>query len=52
MDKLIATGGFAGDKFGFGGAKGEVQADTVGCITIPRLKITAEPATLNVRKVK
>ncbi len=36
----------------FGGAKGEVQADTTGCITIPRLKITAEPATLSVGRAK
>ena len=39
-------------RWAFGGAKGEAQADAVGCITIPRLKITAEPATLNVKKVK
>ena len=39
-------------RWAFGGAKGEAQADTVECITIPRLKITKEPATLNVRKVK
>ena len=36
----------------FGGANGAVQADSAGCITIPRLKITAEPATLGVRKAK
>ena len=34
----------------FGTASGEVQADAAGCVTIPRLKITAEPATLSVRK--
>jgi len=39
-------------RWAFGGAKGEVQADTVGCVTIPRLKISAEPATLSVGKVK
>jgi poly(3-hydroxybutyrate) depolymerase len=36
----------------FGAAKGEVRADERGCITIPRLKITAEPTTLNVGKAK
>ena len=36
----------------FGTANGEVQADATGCITIPRLKITAEPATLSVEKTK
>ena len=36
----------------FGTARGEVQADATGCITIPRLKITAEPATLSVAKAK
>jgi pimeloyl-ACP methyl ester carboxylesterase len=36
----------------FGMASGEVQADTAGCITIPKLKITAEPATLSVRVAK
>ena len=32
----------------FGSAKGEVQADRTGCVTIPGLKITAEPVTLRV----
>ncbi len=36
----------------FGTASGEVRADTAGCITIPKLKITAEPATLSVGKAK
>jgi len=36
----------------YGGASGKVRADTAGCITIPRLKITAEPATLSVGKTK
>jgi hypothetical protein len=36
----------------FGTAKGEVQADAAGCITIPKLQITAEPATLSVAKAK
>jgi poly(3-hydroxybutyrate) depolymerase len=36
----------------FGATNGRVQADTAGCITIPGLKITAQPATLSVRKTK
>jgi hypothetical protein len=36
----------------FGTASGEVQADAAGRVTIPRLKITAEPATLGVGKAK
>ena len=36
----------------FGAASGQVQADAAGCITIPKLKITAEPATLSVAKAK
>jgi hypothetical protein len=36
----------------FGSANGKVRADTAGCITIPGLKITAEPATLTVAKTK
>jgi hypothetical protein len=36
----------------FGAASGEVQADATGCITIPKLKIVAEPTTLAVRKAK
>ena len=34
----------------FGSAKGEGKADAGGVITIPGLKITAEPTTLTVRK--
>jgi hypothetical protein len=36
----------------FGTARGEAQADAMGCITVPRLKITAEPVTLRVGKAK
>lgn len=36
----------------FGAASREVQADAMGCITIPGLKVSAEPATLCVRKAK
>ena len=36
----------------FGTASGEVRADAAGRITIPRLKITAEPQTLSVEKIK
>ena len=32
--------------------KGDVQADATGCVTIPRLKITAEPTTLSVGTAK
>ncbi len=37
-----------------GGARssGEVQADVTGCLTIPGLKITAQPATLTVERAK
>ena len=34
----------------FGSAKGEGKADARGLITIPGLKITAEPTTLTVSK--
>jgi hypothetical protein len=30
----------------FGSANGETKADATGCITIPRLKVTAEPTKL------
>ncbi len=36
----------------FGSVGGEVQADAAGCVTIPGLKITAEPVALIVRNVK
>jgi hypothetical protein len=36
----------------FGKTDGEVRADAAGCVTIPRLKITAEPTSLSIRKVK
>ena len=36
----------------FGAAKGEVKADAQGCVTVPGLKITAEPTTLSVRIAK
>jgi hypothetical protein len=36
----------------FGTSDGEVRADPTGCITIPRLKITAEPTSLSIRKAK
>lgn len=44
----------AGDKLHWtmGSASGEVQADAAGLITIPKLKVTNEPATLSVAKVK
>jgi len=36
----------------FNTARGEIQADASGCITIPRLTISAEPATLSIEKAK
>ncbi len=36
----------------FGTAKGEAKADAQGCVTIPGLKITAEPTTLSVKTAK
>ncbi len=36
----------------FGKSEGEFRADAAGGITIPRLKITAEPTSLSVSKVK
>jgi poly(3-hydroxybutyrate) depolymerase len=36
----------------FGSSAGEVRADADGCITIPKLKITAEPTKLRVAKAK
>lgn len=36
----------------FGTARGEGSADPQGCVTIPGLKITAEPTTLTVRTAK
>ncbi len=36
----------------FGTSKGETEADSAGCVTISRLKITAEPTTLSISKAK
>lgn len=36
----------------FGNAEGEVKADTAGCVTFPKLKMTAEPTSLSIRKAK
>ena len=36
----------------FGSAQGEVRADSSGVVTIPGLKITAEPTALRVRRTK
>ena len=36
----------------FGTTEGEARADAVGCITVPRRKITAEPTTLSIRAAK
>ena len=37
-------------RWSFGKAGGEIQADADGCITVPRLRITAEPLTLRIQK--
>jgi hypothetical protein len=39
-------------KWTFGAARGESQADPTGCVTIPQLKLTSEPATLKIEKAK
>ena len=39
-------------RWAFGAAGGEARADAAGCVTIPGLKLAAEPATLVVRKAK
>jgi pimeloyl-ACP methyl ester carboxylesterase len=39
-------------KWTCGAANGQVQADATGQITVPKLKLTPEPATLTLRKVK
>jgi hypothetical protein len=36
----------------FGSAEGEVRADADGLVTVPRLKITAEPTKLSVTRAK
>jgi hypothetical protein len=36
----------------FGTSDGEARADAAGCITIPRLKVTAEPTSLSISKAK
>ena len=39
-------------RWAFGTAGGAAKADATGCVTIPGLKIAADPATLSVRKAK
>jgi predicted esterase len=39
-------------RWAFGTAGGEAKADATGCVTIPGLKVTAEPTTLSVRPTK
>lgn len=36
----------------FGTVGGEATADATGCVTVPGLKVTAEPTTLTVRRAK
>ena len=51
LQKLkIAPGAMV--RWTFGASKGEVRVDAGGCVTIPRLKITAEPTTLSVGQAK
>ena len=51
LQKLkIAPGAMV--RWTFGAAKGEVRADERGCITIPNLKITADPTTLSIGMAK
>ena len=51
LQQLKVTPG-AKVRWTFGGSEGEVQADTEGCITLPKLKITAEPTKLSITKAK
>lgn len=46
----VAPGEMA--RWTFGSATGQVQADSTGCVTIAKLKITATPETLSVGKAK
>ncbi len=39
-------------RWAFGAGSGEVKADAAGCVNIPGLKITGEPASLSVRKAR
>jgi hypothetical protein len=39
-------------RWSFGTSAGEAQADATGCVTVPRLRITAEPTVLSVQKTK
>ena len=39
-------------RWSFGDASGQVAADATGCVTVPGLKITAEPTTLRVMLAK
>ena len=48
LQKLRVAPG-AAVRWAFGAANGEAKADATGCVTVPRLKITAAPTTLTVR---
>ncbi len=51
LQKLrIAPGAMV--RWTFGASRGKAQADASGCVTLPRLKITAEATTLRVSKAK
>ncbi len=51
LQKLPVAPG-AAVRWTFGAATGEAKADATGCITIPKLKITAEPTKLSVGPAK
>ena len=51
LQKLRVAPG-AAVRWTFGTASGEVTADATGCVTIPGLKITAEPTTLSIKPAK
>jgi poly(3-hydroxybutyrate) depolymerase len=39
-------------RWSFGTSDGEVRADATGCVTVPRLRITAEPSSLRITMAK
>ena len=50
--QMLRVGPGAMVRWTFGTSDGEARADAAGCITIPRLKITAEPTSLKIRKAQ
>ena len=47
---LIAPGETV--RWSYGDSSGEVRADSKGCVTVPKLKLTSEPVRLSIRKAK